>query len=52
MADDDNKTCKHTICTCKRADDSDYCSAYCETAGGSVELGCNCGHKGCATDLR
>jgi hypothetical protein len=51
MADTDRETCEHTICTCPRAEDSSYCSAYCETAGDNVELACNCGHPGCATEL-
>jgi hypothetical protein len=27
--------------------DSKYCSTYCEDAGDTVELACNCGHAGC-----
>ncbi|HVG19155.1 MAG TPA: hypothetical protein VNI02_08880 [Blastocatellia bacterium] len=52
MADDDRETCDHSICNCTVTDDdSDYCSAYCETAGDSTELACNCGHPGCAAAL-
>ncbi len=51
MADDDREKCEHVICTCMADEDSDYCSAYCESAGDSVELACNCGHPGCAAEL-
>ena len=47
---DEKETCKHSPCSCAVAVD-DYCSAYCEGAGDSVELACNCGHSGCATEL-
>ena len=45
------KTCDHPGCTCVAGDDSDYCSPFCETAAGSTELSCNCGHTGCASEL-
>ena len=53
MADKDAKKCEHNICSCATTDDSDYCGTYCETAGNSkvLELACNCGHPGCATEL-
>ncbi|HYP26201.1 MAG TPA: hypothetical protein VE262_05750 [Blastocatellia bacterium] len=49
--DRDDTQCAHEICTCSKADDSAYCSVYCETAGDTVELACDCGHPGCATEL-
>jgi hypothetical protein len=51
MADTDREKCEHSICSCLQDEGSDYCSPYCETAGGSVELACNCGHPGCAAEL-
>jgi len=50
MADERN-TCDHPGCNCAATGDSDYCSPYCQTAGDSVELACNCGHEGCAASL-
>lgn len=47
----DDSECAHVICTCSRGEDSAYCSAYCETAGDTVELACDCGHSSCATEL-
>ena len=46
---DDRETCEHEICNCVPADDSDYCSPYCETAGenDTTEIACDCGHPGC-----
>lgn len=51
MADENTKTCEHSICSCTSSDDSDYCSPYCQAAGDSTELACNCGHTGCAAEL-
>ena len=55
MADKDNKTCDHKICSCAVTDDSDYCSPSCEAAGEAagdlVEIACKCGHSGCAAEL-
>ncbi|MGA9768858.1 MAG: hypothetical protein WBV94_07455 [Blastocatellia bacterium] len=49
---DETKTCEHSICNCAATDDSsDYCSPYCQAAGDSMELACNCGHPGCASAL-
>lgn len=48
---DTSKICEHGICSCAATDDSDYCSAYCETAGDMTELACNCGHAGCASSV-
>ena len=41
--------CAHEACSCAKAPDSDYCSAYCETAKDAdvVEALCGCGHAGC-----
>lgn len=46
----DEKKCKHPSCTCAAKPDSDYCSMYCESAGDTNEIGCNCGHPGCAVN--
>lgn len=51
MADENAKKCDHDICSCTASDDSAYCSAYCQAAGDSLELGCNCGHPGCHKDI-
>jgi hypothetical protein len=51
MADRDRETCEHSICNCPQPDDGSYCSPYCETAGDSVELACDCGHTGCSAEL-
>ncbi len=43
----DKNKCAHPSCSCPKADDSNYCSAYCEGAGDTIEIACNCGHAGC-----
>lgn len=49
MADREVERCSHPGCHCARAEDSDYCSAYCEGAGDdTTEIACGCGHQGCA----
>jgi hypothetical protein len=50
MTEDTKDKCAHPACACLRANDSKYCSTYCEDAGDTVELTCNCGHAGCGTD--
>ena len=45
MAED--KKCAHPSCRCRARDDSKYCSTYCESAGSTVEIQCNCGHPEC-----
>lgn len=47
MADEEREKCDHPGCNCLQAEDSDYCSVYCETAGDNIELSCDCGHGGC-----
>ncbi|HEY0545639.1 MAG TPA: hypothetical protein VGC91_09705 [Pyrinomonadaceae bacterium] len=47
MADEDN-TCKHPSCSCPTPEGKDYCSAYCENAKDTAEIGCDCGHPGCS----
>ncbi len=47
----DAKKCKHPSCNCQAREGSDYCSTYCETAGTTNEIGCNCGHPGCAQNV-
>lgn len=46
----DDKVCAHTGCTCSRREGSKYCSPYCEAAGDTLELACNCGHDGCGVE--
>ncbi len=41
--------CKHPACSCRVAEGDDYCSTYCEDAGDTTEIACNCGHAGCGT---
>ena len=48
MAED--KKCAHPSCRCRARNDSKYCSPYCEAAGGTLEIQCNCGHAECATE--
>lgn len=51
---DDRKKCAHERCVCMATADSDYCSAYCEAASGTVVsdeivvMKCECGHQGCS----
>ena len=42
--------CAHTGCNCTHAAGSKYCSPYCEAAGSTLELACNCGHPGCGVE--
>ena len=48
MADADNQ-CDHEACSCTAADNSSYCSPYCESAdeGDTTVIQCECGHPGC-----
>lgn len=40
--------CAHPACSCMAGEDNKYCSQYCEDAGDTTEISCNCGHAGCA----
>lgn len=42
------KKCAHPSCQCQAREGSDYCSTYCEGAGKTSEIQCNCGHPGCS----
>jgi hypothetical protein len=45
----EHKRCAQPDCTCRVADNAEYCSAGCETAAaGKMRDGCSCGHPGCA----
>jgi hypothetical protein len=44
----ETKKCEHPACDCRVAKGMRYCSQYCEDAGETIELSCNCGHAGCA----
>jgi hypothetical protein len=51
MKDQQNQElCAHTGCHCLRREGSKYCSQYCEDAGGTLELACNCQHPGCGVE--
>ena len=41
------KECAHPSCNCTAAEDSDYCSAYCEGQAKTPDIICGCGHAGC-----
>lgn len=45
-----DKVCAHRGCNCAPREDSKYCSPYCEDAGDTLELACNCGHPGCGVE--
>lgn len=45
---EETKKCAHPACICRIAKNKTYCSQYCEDAGETLELSCNCGHPGCA----
>jgi hypothetical protein len=45
----DLKKCAHENCNCPAGSASSYCSLACESAKGSSEGACACGHPGCAT---
>lgn len=54
MADErDDNQCKHELCTCAAAADSNYCSPHCETAAASNAntIACNCNHAGCGGEI-
>jgi hypothetical protein len=46
--DQKSKKCAHPSCSCMARSDSKYCSQYCEDAGKTTEISCNCGHAGCS----
>lgn len=46
MADRSEK-CAHPSCNCKRAEDSKYCSAFCEGNAKHPDVVCSCGHAAC-----
>ncbi len=46
MADQKEK-CAHPSCVCRAAEDSKFCSAFCEGATENPDITCNCGHAGC-----
>src|SRR3954447_9870312 len=46
MADD--KNCARPACSCQAREGSNYCSTYCEGAGKTPEITCQCGHPGCS----
>jgi hypothetical protein len=48
MADKREGMCAHPACQCEVKKDEKYCSQYCEDAGGTMEISCNCDHPGCS----
>ena len=44
----EEKKCDHPACNCMVEEGADYCSQYCEDAGDTLEISCNCAHAGCA----
>jgi hypothetical protein len=44
------KKCAHPACSCVAREGSKYCSQYCQDSGGTMEISCGCGHKGCAVE--
>lgn len=46
MPDKKNK-CAHPACDCTVPDGTKYCSPYCDDAGDTTEIACNCGHASC-----
>ncbi len=44
----EEKKCEHPSCKCHAREGSDYCSAYCEGAGTTLDIQCGCGHPACS----
>jgi hypothetical protein len=44
---DGQSKCAHEPCTCPPREGSKYCSDYCETAGETTHIKCDCGHPAC-----
>ena len=45
------KQCAHPSCGCAVPDGEKYCSPYCQDAAQISEIGCKCGHHGCAENI-
>ena len=43
--------CAHPNCTCPPAENSKYCSTYCEDAKDTTEIFCECGHATCTEEV-
>jgi hypothetical protein len=48
MADNRTEKCAHPSCVCVAANDSRFCSAFCEGSTDHPDIICNCGHGACA----
>jgi len=44
---DKGRKCAHPACDCEVDKNTRYCSQYCEDAGDTTEISCNCGHARC-----
>jgi hypothetical protein len=47
----EQKKCANAPCDCLPAEDSNYCSAYCEGAEAGTDVVCHCGHAECHGDV-
>ena len=47
MPDTKTKKCAHPSCFCDAAEDSDFCSTFCEGKTSHPDIICNCGHADC-----
>ncbi len=43
----EQKKCAHEGCSCMAAEESKYCSQYCEDTKDVTVLSCDCKHPGC-----
>ena len=50
---ENTKKCAHSRCSCTAAEDSDYCTAYCENIAETDinTITCECGHSGCQGEI-
>ena len=48
MAEKQKGMCAHPSCNCLVKEGEKYCSQYCDDAGDTIEISCNCEHPGCS----
>jgi len=46
----DQKKCENPACSCVPSQGEKFCSIHCESAKGTTEIACQCGHPGCKGD--